>query len=190
MSDPVAPPTAPSTLLDRVLSGAAMFVAVSSLALSVYEARMTRQHDKLSVWPSVSAFNSDSGDVYTFNVRNDGTGPATLRSLQILVDGRPQHRWSEVIDAFLDSASRARIQALSSSVGRGTVLLPGPRVPLVTIGPADVGLAFHREASKRMRAIMCYCSLYEDCWTYDDGDDAPEPRAVSACPAVATEFAR
>src|ERR1700710_1405972 len=69
-----------SSSTGRILSGAAMFVALASLVLSMYEARMTREHDKLSVWPSVTTFNSDSGDVYTFNVQNVGIGPAVIRS--------------------------------------------------------------------------------------------------------------
>ena len=175
-----------STLLDRVLAGAAMFVALSSLALSVYEARMTREHDKISVWPYVSAFNSDSGGVYSYNVRNVGLGPALVRSFQVRVDGKPRANWGEVAEALLGGDSAAavgRTPNAYTSFGHGTVLLPGARLALLELGPGPAAAPFHRAAERRMHARICYCSLYDDCWLVDT-ERADEPQPVRECPSA------
>jgi len=175
-----------STLLDRVLSGAAMFVALSSLAIALYEAHMTREHDRLSVWPYVSTFHSDSGGVYTFNVRNVGLGPALVRSFQVRVDGTPRANWGEVAETLIgtDSAfTSGHTPNAYSSFGRGTVLLPGARLALLQLGPGPAAAPFHRAAQRRMDARICYCSLYGDCWVLDTRG-AGEPEEVRECPAV------
>lgn len=177
----------PSTLLDRVLSGAAMFVALSSLAIAVYEASMTRQHDKISVWPYVSAFNSDSGGVYTYNVRNVGLGPALVRSFQVSVDGKRRANWGEVVDALgLDPRGTPNAY---TSFGRGTVLLPAARVAILQVGPGPAAAPFHKAFGQHVRVRVCYCSLYDDCWVFDDARQQ-EPQSVSDCPSgPAADFA-
>src|SRR4051794_15201221 len=81
------------SIVDRIVSGSAMFVALSSLAIALYEVRMMREHDRISVWPYVSAFNSDSGGVYTLNASNAGIGPALVGSFEVTVDGKAKKDW-------------------------------------------------------------------------------------------------
>lgn len=169
-----------STLLDRVLSGAAMLVAICSLAIAVYEARMTREHDKLSVWPYVTASNSYSGRDYTFTVTNVGLGPARIRSFQVLVDGTPQKSWGAVARRFV--AKPDSMQSVYSSFGRGSVLLPGAKSTLFAISPGLAAREFAQHASTpQMNVRICYCSLYDECWVFDDSHNE-DPKAVSDCP--------
>lgn len=173
------------SIVDRIVSGSAMFVALSSLAIALYEVRMMREHDRISVWPYVTMFNSDSGGIYTFNVRNSGIGPALVRTFEIVVDGKPRRNWGEVIDAFGIDFKGA--PSSYSSFGKGVVLLPGARTSILQIGAGPVGEAFHRAAAKRLDARTCYCSLYEQCWLLD-GAKSQEPQPVRACTEPATPF--
>jgi hypothetical protein len=165
-----------STIAGRILSGAAMFVALVSLGLAAYEARMTREHDMLSVWPYVSVFNTGSGGAYTFNARNVGIGPALVQSFQVRVDGQPKRTWGEVVRSLVGQDA----SIIYSSFGHGTVLLPGANVELVKLEAGDVAAAVHLAVQKRMTARVCYCSLYRECWVLDDTKNEP-PQPVSEC---------
>jgi hypothetical protein len=173
------------SIVDRIVSGSAMFVALSSLAIALYEVRMMREHDRISVWPYVTAFNSDSGGIYTFNVSNAGIGPAVIESFEIHVDGKPRKNWGEVIDAL--GIDIGGTPSSYSSFGKGTVLLPGARSALLSIGPGLGGAAFHRASQPRMHPRICYCSLYEQCWLLDETQDS-RPQPVKACAEPATPF--
>ena len=175
------------SIVDRIVSGSAMFVALASLAIAFYEVRMMRQHDRISVWPYVSAFNSDSGGIYTFNTRNAGIGPALIRSFEVLVDDKPRKNWGEVLDAL--AIELHGTPSTYTSFGSGTVLLPGATSTLLSIGPGEAGQAFHRAVQDRMRVRICYCSLYEQCWQLDE-KKAPEPQPVRSCREPATPFAQ
>lgn len=175
------------SIVDRIVSGSAMFVALSSLAIALYEVRMMREHDRISVWPYVSAFNSDSGGIYTFNTRNAGIGPALVRSFEVLIDDKPRKSWGEVLGAL--AVDLRGTPSTYTSFGPGTVLLPGATSALLSIGPGEAGRAFHRAVQDRMRVRICYCSLYEQCWQLDE-KKAPEPQPVRRCEDPATPFAQ
>ena len=173
------------SIVDRIVSGSAMFVALSSLVIALYEVRMMREHDRISVWPYVSAFNSDSGGTYTFNVRNAGIGPTLVRSFEVVVDDKPRKNWGEVLDGL--SIDVHGTPSTYSTFGTGTVLLPGATSTLLSIGPGAAAQAFHHAAEARMHPRICYCSLYEQCWQLDE-TKAAEPQPVRACTAPATPF--
>ena len=163
-----------------------MFVAVASLAIALYEVRMMREHDRVSVWPYLGAFSSDSGGVYSFNVRNVGIGPALVRSFEVSVDQKPKRNWGEVVHALV--ASTEGTASTYSSFGRGSVLLPGSHIVLFTLGPGAAALPFHKAIQGHLDVRMCYCSLYEQCWLLDAAS-SEEPKLVSECPEPATPFA-
>ena len=96
-----------SDVVDRVLSVSAIVAAIAAVAVAVYEARLEREHQRVSVWPYVSQFNSWVGGRYTRNVSNVGLGPALVRSFEVRVDGRPRQRWRDVIRALTGRAAGA-----------------------------------------------------------------------------------
>jgi hypothetical protein len=167
-------------------SASAIIVAVCSLAITLYEARITRAHQQVSVWPRVVETVSDSGRLYIRNVENDGLGPALIRSYQVRVDGVVRHEWDDVVTTLLESPARHNGQF--SLFRRGSVLLPGAHLQLLTIGPDTVS---HRliAAEHRVLTTVCYCSLYDQCWLARS--DNPDPRPATRCvEGSADEFAK
>ncbi len=157
-------------------SASAIIVAVCSLAITLYEARITRAHQQVSVWPRIVETVSDSGRLYIRNVENDGLGPALIRSFQVRVDGAPRHDWSDVLRMLLPGASSRNSQF--SIFHRGSVLLPGAHLQILTIGPDSIG---HRLIAEehRVSTTICYCSLYDQCWIARSED--PDPKPVTRC---------
>jgi len=178
------------TLLDRVLSASAGLVALSALAVTVYQTYILREQQRMSAWPYLTLYNSTSEGASRF-AKNVGLGPALVRSVVVRVDGRPVTSWAEALaaavgDTAFDALRRAEGGAsiVTSTLGRGSVLLPG--VPLeqlrVTGGPLAARLvpALHAD---RVVTEVCYCSLYRDCWTASSATE--EPVSVAACTADA-----
>jgi hypothetical protein len=181
-------PSNDRSLVGRLVSASAMLVALSSLGIALYEARMTREHDKLSVWPYVGTYHTMTDSGTSFEVQNVGIGPAVVRSFQLRVDGKRRRDWGDVLGA-LGVPSLEGVPNYYSSFGRGTVILPGKQIRLFYIGAGNAARVFHREAGPRMVARVCYCSLYQDCWVVEDSAST-EPREVRACADdPASEFA-
>lgn len=184
---PVSPRLTRRELVDRLLSGSAGFLAVCALAVSGYQAYLAREQQRMSAWPYLSVANTGENG-FGKVVRNAGLGPALVRSFVVTVDGQPQHTWGGVARAVLrdDSAAwavrRAGVDSgpvVSSTLGRGVVLLPGSTLELVHVEPGHLALTMHDALNDaRVGMRVCYCSLYGDCWT---AGDSREPAPVRAC---------
>src|SRR5215813_2198104 len=82
-------------LSNRIVSGSATFIAIVALATAVYQARLSHDQAKASVWPYLVQGNS-SNNGYSRIVQNVGLGPAMIRGFEVLVDGKPTRNWTEV----------------------------------------------------------------------------------------------
>src|SRR5262249_33862636 len=83
---------------DGVAAVIAAFVGLLALLVSGYTAYLQRQQVRAQVWPYLEPGMSGSKrEVILFN---KGVGPAIIRSVQVLVDGKPQRNWSTVFAAL------------------------------------------------------------------------------------------
>jgi hypothetical protein len=163
--------------LDRWLSMAAGVGAICAVAISLYQAALAREQQRASAWPYLNQSNSYVlGQPYTRQVENQGVGPARVRSFEVLVDGRPVRTWDAAVLALTGKANSGLVY---SSFGRGSVLPPGTTRMLLRLPPGDQARAFWVGAQTRLETVVCYCSIYEECWQADTR--AEEPVAVRAC---------
>jgi hypothetical protein len=175
-------------LLDRALSASAGLVALCALAVSMYQAWIAREQQRMSAWPYLTQDNTNADGGYARRVHNVGLGPALVRSMRVDVDGKLVTNWGDLLLRGLrvDSATlRARssgVGFVTSSVRPGMVLLPGTTTEVVRIGDPAFADEVRRllNDDRRVRIRVCYCSLYRDCWLSDSG--ALEPAEVRACP--------
>ena len=178
-------------LLDHVLSASAGLVAIGALAISAYQAYLTRQQAKMSAWPYVTQGNTGrpvGGDGYARLVANVGLGPALVRRMRIEIDARPAADWREVFLRGLRTDSARFVarfgpdmRTTTSTVARGMVLLPGATTEILRIPAGPFGAEVRTLLNdRRTRIRICYCSLYDDCWWSDSS--AAEPTPVDACP--------
>lgn len=176
--------------VDRILSLCAGIAAITAVAVSLYQAALARRQLRASAWPYVTQDNSfTQGSAYMRRVSNQGVGPARIRSFVVLVDGQPVHKWNDAVRALTGGPEDALVY---SSFGRGSVLPAGGTLTLLTLPPGDRALRFWsegqaREGTTRFATIVCYCSIYDECWRAHSEES--EPVAVRACGAEgAREF--
>jgi hypothetical protein len=165
--------------VDRVLSLAAGLAAITAVAVSLYQAALAREQLRASAWPYLAQENSFiPGQPYLRRVSNKGVGPARVRSFSVLVDQRPVGTWDDAVRQLTGAGEPALVY---SSFGRGDVVPPGTNLTLLTLPSGGRAATFWREAQTRLSTVVCYCSVYDECWTADSRLD--EPRRVAACPA-------
>jgi hypothetical protein len=157
----------------RISAWSAMLIAVASLGITLYEARATREHDRMSVWPRLAQESSDSAGSYDRAITNVGLGPALIRSYEIRLDDTVRTSWSPIVSALAGSSTPR--SWFFSSVGAGTVILPGHSINVLTI----VGAGVDMRRDRRVVGRVCYCSLYGECWMA--ASDRADPWPVSSC---------
>ena len=163
--------------VDRWLSIAAGVGAICAVAISLYQAALAREQQRASAWPYLAQSNSYvTGQPYTRQVENQGVGPARVRSFEVLVDGRPVRTWDAAVEAL---TGKDAPEMVYSSFGRGNVLPPGTTRTLIRLPPGDQARVFWEGAQTRLETVVCYCSIYDECWQADAR--AEEPVAVRAC---------
>ena len=166
---------------NRLESWVAVFIAIVSLSITLYEAKVTREHDRMSVWPRLSQESSDSAGRYDRAITNVGLGPALVQSYEVRIDGSPRTSWERVVSELVASTNK-KPGFFFSHVGAGTVILPGHTIHVLTvIGPEFSSVAIAQD--RRVVSRLCYCSLYGECWLAES--NKPDPAPVRTCAAVA-----
>jgi hypothetical protein len=172
--------------LERLLSLGVGIAVIGALIVSMYQANLARAQLRASGWPYLQLANGGGtrGQPYTFVVTNEGVGPARIRSVQISADGHPMLRWNDAVRAL---TGEGEPDLLYSSFGRGSVIPAGGSRALLTLPAGPRAEKFWLAAQSRLRAVTCYCSVYDECWVADS--DVEEPTRSDACTTdPATEF--
>lgn len=156
---------------------AAGVVGFSALGVSVYEAYLMREQQRASVWPIVEAWSFHmSEEGFGVNVANKGIGPALLRSVELSVEGRPKHSWTQLFGDLLGTESLSYSMAAIS----GNVLAAGEALTIFQVTPEYNSKAYH-DASERVSLRICYCSVFDECWVLRlDNLKAGVPRTEKA----------
>lgn len=163
--------------LAAVLAAGIGFLA---LLVSGYTAYVQRQQVRAQVWPYLLVGNYDPEQ--SLGVLNKGVGPAIVRSVQVFIDGKPEHRWNQVFKALGLPAGELTISTLS-----GNVISAGEHVVAVKLADETAYRNFRSELGKRFGIEICYCSTLEDCWLYSDRtrDARASAAPVDRCPRLA-----
>lgn len=113
----------------------ATVIAVVSLAVSVYEARATRRHNRISVRPFLELrVNLSQGRKAGLQLINAGLGPAVITRTVLTLDGQPLGEFSETGVNVLRSKLSVRPSAVTF---RRTILASGYDQFLLSIDPFD-----------------------------------------------------
>ncbi len=163
-------------LLRKLAEASAIVIALASLGITLYEAKATRDHDRMSVWPRLAQEASDSAGRYERTITNVGLGPALVRSFEVRLDDTVQTSWTPVVTALL--LGHPPDGSFFSAVGPGTVLLPGRTIHVLTVIAgklSDTAMA----QDYRVASRICYCSLYGECWS--TATHQAEPTRVPGC---------
>lgn len=173
--------------LDMILPITALFVSLVSILIAWHHSEimsdLVHQNEKLVQAESLPyvqlSMSARQGGGIAFNAVNEGVGPAKIETAEIKVDGKPVENVRQLADACCGTGKEKDFDASSLE---GRMIRPGDTVPYIQIDSLTArGLQSHRIA-----ATLCYCSVFDECWTAVTND--PTPNTVKSCPVPAHPY--
>lgn len=195
--------------LDLVLPVAALFVSFVSILIAWHHSEIMRdlvhQNERIveaESLPYVDISTSDLEDdrhtpAFRLIVQNQGVGPARIAEVEMTVHGQPVPDFKSLIDhccapGLLQTSKRGTKQlsairngdVIQSSL-RDRMIRPGEAVDIVDWRANDanqpvIDLLRSGFASDVVNMSVCYCSVFDECWTRTDLGHKPVP--VKQCP--------
>lgn len=174
-------------LLDIAVALSAIVISLASLWIALRSDRTQDELLRSSVWPYVEYDTSDTTETgarrLVYLVRNDGVGPAIVRSFAVSYDGRYVATLGDLLRACC--GARRHSGVLSSSVLR-RVIMAHDTIPFIVALPGKTDARTYAalgDARARVTVEMCYCSVLGDCWfLHTTTQGSNQPAAVHACP--------
>ncbi len=175
--------------IDYVLGGAAILISLISLWLGTKNAEHMERLVAANSYPDVSFYttNDGAGSTVALSITNHGVGPARIRTLELFYGDKPLGTLSDFFAAALadNPPAIAALETMqSTSPALGELLPPRETINLAHIPHVDsIPEAWNRidKARFKLRASICYCSLFNECFVRDSSKIEPEP--VKACKA-------
>jgi hypothetical protein len=178
--------------LDFVIAFGALLISTVAAVAAVYQTHVIAQQFSATVWPYVSFDETTSPWSFELDLRNDGLGPAIVRSVSITLDGKRQASLETLLftlskeEPQLQTAARAalragtRVQMTTSTPTVGLVVPANTQHVTFRVQGAAL-LPYLRPAFKRVGISLCYCSLTGTCWTQSFQTRDSEPHPVASC---------
>lgn len=176
--------------IDGLLAFSVIVISLSSMFIALRQSRVMEQQLEASVWPYVEFDNSNydgqrKEQAISLSIGNVGVGPARIVALAMRYENTPVTGWKSLFDACCNPEQRPVSNILSSgAIGR--VLPAGGTISLfrLTRSPDDEAVWSKLNTARfRITGTICYCSVFDSCWTRDLRSDAAAP--VANCQAIA-----
>lgn len=182
--------------LDKVLPVSALFVSFLSILLAWGNGEamqdLVRQNERLvqaNSLPYVQMFSNTGTEHFDLVISNAGIGPAEIRTAEMLIDGKPVRTIDEFLLGCCDRKERGSV---SKSNVMGSMIRPGDSLNYIGIpnDPALLAKMYQAYGARRLELRVCYCSVFEECWTRSSRDfwDAVRPKPVGTCPMPAVPY--
>jgi hypothetical protein len=182
----------PAMMIGHVLITVPAFVISIALAYATFvQAEATRKIQQSETWPYVSYGTSNISDEgkteISFKLGNDGLGPARVKQIEFLYDGKPINTPRQFLQQCCGDVPGRPTKFMSSNPE--VVLRPGETTEFIRLERRpDNEAIWDRLQDERWKVAIraCYCSIFDDCWVLDTRLADPTP--VKACPANWSDF--
>ena len=180
--------------IDLTIALSAIILSLISLAVAIGNARTQEKMVAAATWPLLqfgTTNNTDGEPVIRLTVSNTGQGPALLKTVDLLYDGRRVDNaafllaaccgWSRDVNAAVKSEG-GRGLIVTSRLGN-VILAPGERVDFLELWRTEANAAVWDQLDQerfKLSFDACYCSVFDECWRSDL--ESLEPVSVRQCP--------
>lgn len=168
-----------------IISLTALLMSMVAVFVSIYEARILKEQqlimqtqEKTSVWPYLDgALSYEYSDKIRirFDFENKGIGPAKIRKMTLLFQEEPIKDYVDLMNKLDTFFPKEADMGVSYKLVEGDVISPGEQFTNLQIEsnrfPGD--LSKLRELD--LHFDVCYCSVYDDCWSIDHQDTRNRP---------------
>ena len=179
---------------ELVIAVCALLISTLATVASWWQTQAAWQQTRIideqlsaQVWPYVGfSIGIAKADTDEFTIENDGLGPAVVRSVAVLVDGKERSSFVDMLHTVLGpnivrrKARGESIGLTENSSGPGFVLRPGDSQKML----AFRSKTFAKQlilAYRRIDIRTCYCAIVPGrCWQMDTAGNS-DPQPISAC---------
>jgi hypothetical protein len=192
--------------LELVIAVAVVVISLASLFTAVYQSIVMRRTLEASIWPRVEWENSNYDEerrvnAITFAIANHGVGPARIARVEILVQGkRAANEHALLLACCVDGKTPAEREATLTTLAAqqmtftstldGVAITPGQKRILFEFErPAEDNPALSiwnrlNKARDELDLAVCYCSVFDECWTTQARAYTQRTRPVKRCPST------
>jgi len=187
--------------LDKVLPVSALFVSLISILIAFHHGKvmqeLVHQNERLVqanslpyLTLSAGTSNDEAGFGRTkFTIANGGVGPAEIRSTEVLLNGQPVRNARQLL---AECCQITTTDGLFQSSPTNLMIRPGVSVDYIDLRQmnrdtaAGMGRLYETIAQRRVITRLCYCSVFDECWTRTSTDARPTP--VDQCPTPSIPY--
>ena len=176
-----------------LMSILAVLISLGALGVSLFEANIMRdqqqimqEQKKASVWPYLEANSQYSYDFkdenwkvrLNYSILNKGVGPAKIVDSELKVGDKIVEKYSELIelvDAILQDSSE-HTETVTAEISYGIpsgILSPDETFQLLQLNVPRTKKGTEIVDLLQIEFSVCYCSIYDDCWTVHLGKEEP-----------------
>ncbi|OIQ46527.1 MAG: hypothetical protein BM565_11215 [Gammaproteobacteria bacterium MedPE] len=162
---------------EMIVALSALVVSLVTTVVSIYSATTDRAYAKASVWPRIEIYPNYSGgsQVFSFSVKNNGTGPAIVKHALISYADKPIKVWRDIPE--LPDVRQSHIST--------RILSPQQQVEPIRI--TGMKRSQFIKLEKEIKITLCYCSIYEECWLTDRSNNPVKVKQCKATPSLLFE---
>ena len=176
------------TFWQTVLSLVGVFIAVIALYAALAESDAARKQIAAAVWPfvqlTVHDHLSEGRAEFRISLTNAGVGPARMRAMRVLLQGKPLRDWHHAMELVGETGTHRLGQSFVSR----RVLIPGETINMVETTDRVLVEKFLGTLAQPGNSITyCYCSIFDACWLLDSEKDLQSPEPVEQCPEFGEE---
>jgi hypothetical protein len=176
---------------DIAITVCILLISVSSLVVAIVHSetleKMADANERLveaNSWPFLAYGTGDYPDRINFEVRNDGVGPAKIEAAELTWKGKAYGDPLSFLAACCGLS--LNIKDISTSLIAGRVLRAGQNItfleaPKNKMTPETWARLDKARLSRDFSIDICYCSVFDECWTDDIARMTLRPRRVERC---------
>ena len=180
--------------LDLILAGSAIFISVVSLVVSIHHGhtmeKLVAANEKQVEASTLPILRFSTGNISEnekaihFDLKNGGTGPASIEWIRVKWNGQPANGPGDLLDRCCRKQTQ-RHTSIWQNVVSGMTLPAGQGESIFRLRAADVDSDFYHlldtDARFKINVEGCYCSVLHQCWITDF---KVRPRIVETCEAI------
>lgn len=161
---------------EMIVGLSALIVSLVAVLVAVYSAYIDRAYARASVWPRLSIarsdFDTNGKRIYEYQIINAGTGPAVNKHAYVTIGNKYYRSWAELFRDN-DVEQQNGIQSFMS-----TRVLPANQSFSAYKTDNVEFIEAWRSIDTDIKIEICYCSVYDECWSVNREN---KPVEVAEC---------
>ena len=168
----------PQWRVDIIVSVSAMLVSLATFGIYLYQTKIIHEQARASVYPHLLVTRSSTigkDGEFSFYVRNVGTGPAFLKSMQIKYKGKIYKEFNNKGEIYritpltflMSILPTEDFPNLGSGAGIPVVIPAGETERFLNSNDPKKDSKLLTEIFDEAEINVCYSSVYKDYWTVE-----------------------